>query len=395
MKKHRIKGRVKSMLNCRKPALWIILVLLLACLVVLACLLTMLKKKSFDPIGTWELSAIIQNDEELSTGYLVDSGVCFETFTLHADGTGSWTSEYINPGKSVCTIAFTYTLSGNALTFINSDHSSTVEVVYDPQKDALRNKASYTTYIYHRVNHEAAVSYPTIDQLSGVWKSDGTSFGEDQILFGSLVIDENGSAEFDLSTGGGSMLQKEYAFVLDGNYICLSTDEGSVYGLYDPKIDAIFLPFKHSRSLLFTRTNDPIYEVSTSPASAAQTLPGIWELAWMESTRADEYWEEKQAEDSSSREPYIASFPEEYELFNSGKKRYTMILYEKGFGQLLIQIGGSTTYATFGFDENEQVISQSTLGLKLHFHFDGAQLILEGDGFRVGFKRFDFISPSQ
>ncbi len=393
MKKHLMRKWVKSVLNGRKSAFWIILVAFLAGVAAAAWFLTTLKKP-FDPTGTWELTSIVRDDEELSAGYLVREGVGFETFTLNGDGTGSWVSEYINPGKSAYDMAFTYTLDGNVLTFANSDHSSTFEAVYDAKKDTLSDNVSYTTYVYTRVDREAAVSYPTPDQLSGVWESDGTSFGEDQILFGSLVIDESGRAVFDLSTGGGSALQKEYTFALDKYYICLSTDEGSVYGLYDPKIDTIFIPFKGARSLRFTRADSLNAAVPAAAALAAQSLPGIWELAWMESTKTDEAREEEQEEGPGSGEPFVATFSEEYELFYSCEKSYTMILYENGSGDLLIQSGSSIAYVTVGCDTDRQMIRQRAMELYLHYHFDGDQLILDGDGFRVGFKRFDFIPPS-
>lgn len=367
-----------------------ILIALLACVAGVVCFLAV-SKKAFDPVGTWEFSAIIRDDKEFSAGDDIKYDIGLETFTLRADGTGSWVTEIINPGKTAYTMEFTYTKSGNGLTFVNLDHSSTIELVYDSRRDALSRESSYETGIYTRVD-EAAASDPTPDQLSGVWKTDGVNFGEDQILFGSLILDKNGSATLDLSTGGGSALQKEYTFVLDKKYVCLSTDEGSVYGLYDSKIDTIYLPFKHTRSLPFTRTQDPIPVALASPAPAAQPLPGVWELAWMESTETDEYWEEKQKEGFSSGEPYIATFPEEYELFYSGEKSYTMILYESvDWGDLIIQNGGSTAFVTVGCDIDKQVIRQLWFELNLPYHLDGDQLILEGDGFRVGFKRFDFI----
>lgn len=391
MNKHRENGRAKSLLNGRKPALWIVPVAFLACVAIAVCFLTMWKKKSFDPVGTWALSTIIRSDEEVSAGYLVQYGVGLETFTLYGDGTGSWVTESINPGKSVHTMAFTYTRRGNVLTFVNLDQSSTFEVTYDPQEGTLSNEASYMTYIYSRVGETAAPD-PTPDQLSGVWKTDGTNFGEDQILFGSLVLDRDGRAMLDLSTGGGSALQKEYTFFLDKQYLCLSTDEGSVYGLYDPEIDTIFLPFKDSRSLPFTRADDPIPTASVSPN--AQSLPGIWELAWMESTIPDEAWAEKRKEGPSARDPYIGTFQEEYERFCSGEKFYTMILYESGNGDLIIQDVFSTSYVSVGCDEDRQTIGQRLFELELSYRFDGEQLILDGDGFRLGFKRFDFIAPS-
>ena len=393
-----VKSRVKSVLNYKKPAFWIILVAILACIAVAVCFLTMPKKNQPDSaelVGTWELSAMVADDREVSPGYYIDEGTGSETFTLRADGTGSWASEYINPGITTYTIAFTYTISGNELTFSSTeDPSSTLDLVYDSKKDMLSIKGPYITRVFHRVERDAAVSDPTPDQLSGVWKTDGDSFGDNRFLYGSLVLDPNGSARLDLSTGSGPALQKDYTFALNKHYVCLSTDEGSVYGLYDPKTDTIFLPFKHSRSLSFTRTDDPVSSVSASPASAAQPLLGIWELAWMESTRTDAAVEEKQEEGAGSGMPFITTFPEEYELFYSGQKEYTMLLYENGTGDLLIQSGYSTAYATVHFDTDEQTIDQAGLDLYLHYHFDGDQLILDGDGFRVGFKRFDFISPS-
>lgn len=393
-----VKSRVKSVLNYKKPAFWIILVAILACVAVAVCFLTMPKKNQPDAaeiVGTWELSAVVADDREVSPGYYIDEGTGSETITLRADGTGSWVSEYINPGISTYTIAFTYKVNGNELTFVNTeDPSSTIDFVYDSKKDTLSMIGTYKTYVYHRVERDAAASDPTPDQLSGVWKTDGDSFGENRFLYGSLVLDQNSSAKLDLSTGSGPALQKEYTFALNKHYVCLSTDEGSVYGLYDPKTDTIFLPFKHSRSLSFTRTDDPVSSVSASPASAAQPLLGIWELVWMESTRTYAAVEEKQEEGAGSGMPFIATFPEEYELFYSGQKEYTMLLYENGTGDLLIQSGYSTAYATVHFDTDEQTIDQAGLDLYLHYHFDGDQLILDGDGFRVGFKRFDFISPS-
>ncbi|MBQ6255898.1 MAG: hypothetical protein IJJ60_04845, partial [Clostridia bacterium] len=151
MNKHRENGRAKSLLNGRKPALWIVPVAFLACVAIAVCFLAMWKKKSFDPVGTWALSTIIRSDEEVSAGYIVQYGVGLETFTLYGDGTGSWVTESINPGKSVHTMAFTYTRRGNVLTFVNLDQSSTFEVTYDPQEGTLSNEASYMTYIYSRV----------------------------------------------------------------------------------------------------------------------------------------------------------------------------------------------------------------------------------------------------
>ena len=393
-----VKSRVKSVLSYKKPAFWIILVAILACVAVAVCFLTMPKKNQPDAaelVGTWELSAMVADDREVSPGYYIDEGTGSETFTLRADGTGSWVSEYINPGITTYTIAFTYTISGNELTFSSTEGpSSTLDLVYDSKKDMLSIKGPYITRVFHRVERDAAASDPTPDQLSGIWKTDGDSFGENRFLYGSLVLDQSGSAKLDLSTGSGPALQKEYTFALNKHYVCLSTDEGSVYGLYDPKTDTIFLPFKHSRSLSFTRTDDPVSSVFASPASAAQPLLGIWELVWMESTRTDAAVEEKQEEGAGSGMPFIATFPEEYELFYSGQKEYTMLLYENGTGDLLIQSGYSTAYATVHFDTDEQTIDQAGLDLYLHYHFDGDQLILDGDGFRVGFKRFDFISPS-
>ena len=393
-----VKSRVKSVLNYKKPAFWIILVAILACIAVAVCFLTMPKKNQPDAaelVGTWELSAVVADDREVSPGYYIDEGTGSETFTLRADGTGFWVWEYINPGISTYTIALTYKVNGNELTFVNTENpSSTLKLVYNSKKETLSMIGTYKTYVFHRVERDAAASDPTPDQLSGIWKTDGDSFGENRFLYGSLVLDRNGSAKLDLSTGSGPALQKEYTFALNKHYVCLSTDEGSVYGLYDPKTDTIFLPFKHSRSLSFTRTDDPVSSVSASPASAAQPLLGIWELVWMESTRTDAAVEEKQEEDAGSGMPFIATFPEEYELFYSGQKEYTMLLYENGTGDLLIQSGYSTAYATVHFDTDEQTIDQAGLDLYLHYHFDGDQLILDGDGFRVGFKRFDFISPS-
>ena len=64
-----VKGRVKSVMNYRKPAFWIILVSIVACVVVAVCFLTNPKQDSFTlrivvPAGSQE--AVVYADEEIS-----------------------------------------------------------------------------------------------------------------------------------------------------------------------------------------------------------------------------------------------------------------------------------------------------------------------------------------
>ena len=108
-----VKGRVKSVMNYRKPAFWIILVSIVACVVVAVCFLTNPKQDSFTlrivvPAGSQE--AVVYADEEISPlgNYIIitsgdglgDTEVSLKTVQIKTE-TAYDEPVYLTPGMPV------------------------------------------------------------------------------------------------------------------------------------------------------------------------------------------------------------------------------------------------------------------------------------------------------
>ena len=122
-----VKSRVKSVLNYKKPAFWIILVAILACVAVAVCFLTVPRSAPFDPVGVWEIQESASADLYISMVTRLE---------FQENGTGSLI--IVNNENSTRTgTAFKYTVSRktiNLLTF----HGEKTELTYDTGTDSLR-----------------------------------------------------------------------------------------------------------------------------------------------------------------------------------------------------------------------------------------------------------------
>lgn len=122
-----VKSRVKSVLNYKKPAFWIILVAILACIAVAVCFLTVPRSAPFDPVGVWEIQESASADLYISMVTRLE---------FQENGTGSLI--IVNNENSTRTgTAFKYTVSRktiNLLTF----HGEKTELTNDTGTDSLR-----------------------------------------------------------------------------------------------------------------------------------------------------------------------------------------------------------------------------------------------------------------
>lgn len=275
-----VKSRVKSVLNYKKPAFWIILVAIVACIAIAVCFLTVPKKQKGTYIGTWELSKLIEEGQEFDAAFLAMFGMDKDTIVLDADGTGKRT---LVTGSETQEWPATYTADGNELIieFTMSgkyEYRTTETAVYDPKSDTLSLVSEYETYVYTRAGSDQPVSGEplTLDRLIGVWRM-GFELSPDDpgLLSGTLTFRKDGSASLDLSTNGRPM-QEECTFTLNGNTIELISGGQSSPVSYDPAHDTLSLPIVNVGILIFTRTNEPMPDLNDA------SLCTVWSLAAIE-----------------------------------------------------------------------------------------------------------------
>jgi beta-lactamase regulating signal transducer with metallopeptidase domain len=203
-----VKSRVKSVLNYKKPAFWIILVAILACIAVAVCFLTMPKKNQPDAaeiVGTWEFYKQIVDTYETDWPIQEMLGTRRDVLIFRENGTG--TELYIRDDVTREN-PFTYTISGNKVSITRNGRDRVpVEFTYDPESSMLRSPEDagegfrwYTLYV-----REGSISYPTVqltnEQIAGEWKTDGLPVMEGMplTLSGNLVFDANGTAVLHLN----------------------------------------------------------------------------------------------------------------------------------------------------------------------------------------------------
>ncbi len=202
------KSRLKTILNCKKPAFWIVLAAILLGIAVAVCFLTMPKKNQPDAagiVGTWEFYKLI--DDTYETDWPIEEmlGARRDVLIFQENGTG--TVLYISDDVTREN-PFTYTVSENKVSITRNGRDRVpVEFTYDPESSMLRSPEDageghrwYTLYV-----REGSISYPTVqltnEQIAGEWKTDGLPVMEGMplTLSGDLVFDANGTAVLHLN----------------------------------------------------------------------------------------------------------------------------------------------------------------------------------------------------
>ena len=283
-----VKSRVKSVLNYKKPAFWIILAALLACVAVAVCFLTVPKKKTNIYAGTWELEKIVEGKQEYGASILSMMGMK-DTITLYADGTGIRTTE----SDGITETALTYTAEENTLTVTFAydgpslfQYEQIYYAVFDPEEDTLTLYGIYDDpddfkAVYTRAGSvkPAPAADLTVEKLVGVWRTDGIKLSDDEpgMLSGTLIFRKDGSAGLNLSANGGAM-QEECTFTLNGNTIELTSRGQTAPISYDPVHDTLALPMMNIGILTFKRTDEPFPDLNET------MLCSIWTLYELEAS---------------------------------------------------------------------------------------------------------------
>ena len=228
-----VKGRVKSVLNYKKPAFWIILVAILACVAVAVCFLTMPKKDKIvttEIVGTWEFYKSISETCEEDAAVHVMCGYSEDNMILREDGTGSFITLY---NDRVTELTFTYTVSGDHLVILITDATHPLDAYYDQTANTLTipdsavGEGNRWTDVFIR---EGSITYPevhlTVEQLVGEWITDGIAVmkGRPLTLSGTLSLDTNGIASMHLNGDADTKMQIDSTFVPDGSIIRFTPD---------------------------------------------------------------------------------------------------------------------------------------------------------------------------
>ncbi|MBQ1632476.1 MAG: hypothetical protein II049_06610, partial [Clostridia bacterium] len=245
-----VKSRVKSVLNYKKPAFWIILVAILACIAVAICFLTMPKKNQPDAaeiIGTWEFYKQIVDTYETDWPIEEMLGARRDVLIFRENGTG--TELYIRDDVTREN-PFTYTVSGNKVSITRNGRDRVpVEFTYDPESSMLRSPEDageglrwYTLYV-----REGSISYPTVqltnEQIAGEWKTDGLPVMEGMplTLSGDLVFDANGTAVLHLNGDNHTEMTVNGTYDTEGSVIRFEPEDDTAVLEYYPWNDQSML----------------------------------------------------------------------------------------------------------------------------------------------------------
>ena len=245
-----VKSRVKSVLNYKKPAFWIILVAILACIAVAICFLTMPKKNQPDAaeiVGTWEFYKQIVDTYETDWPIEEMLGTRRDVLIFRENGTG--TELYIRDDVTREN-PFTYTVSGNKVLITRNGRDRVpVEFTYDPESSMLRSPEDagegllwYTLYV-----REGSISYPTVqltnEQIAGEWKTDGLSVMEGMplTLSGDLVFDANGTAALHLNGDNHTEMTVNGTYDTEGSVIRFEPEDDTAVLEYYPWFDQSML----------------------------------------------------------------------------------------------------------------------------------------------------------
>ena len=245
-----VKSRVKSVLNYKKPAFWIILVAILACIAVAICFLTMPKKNQPDAaeiVGTWEFYKQIVDTYETDWPIEEMLGARRDVLIFRENGTG--TELYIRDDVTREN-PFTYTVSGNKVSITRNGRDRVpVEFTYDPESSMLRSPEDageglrwYTLYV-----REGSISYPTVqltnEQIAGEWKTDGLPVMEGMplTLSGDLVFDANGTAVLHLNGDNHTEMTVNGTYDIESSVIRFEPeDDSEALGYYPYFVDTLF-----------------------------------------------------------------------------------------------------------------------------------------------------------
>ena len=245
-----VKSRVKSILNYKKPAFWIILVAILACIAVAVCFLTMPKKNQPDEaeiVGTWEFYKQIVDTYETDWPIQEMLGARRDVLIFRENGTG--TELYIRDDVTREN-PFTYTVSGNKVSITRNGRDRVpVEFTYDPESSMLRSPEDagegfrwYTLYV-----REGSISYPTVqltnEQIAGEWKTDGLPVMEGMplTLSGDLVFDANGTAALHLNGDNHTEMTVNGTYDTEGSIIRFEPEDDTAVLEYYPWNDQSML----------------------------------------------------------------------------------------------------------------------------------------------------------
>ncbi|MBR0507273.1 MAG: hypothetical protein IJJ86_01535 [Clostridia bacterium] len=283
-----VKSRVKSILNYKKPAFWIILVAILCCIAVAVCFLTVPKKKANTYVGTWELEKIVEGKQEYGADFLGMMGLS-DTIVLRADGTGSRITE----SDGVSEIALTYTAEENLLTITFAydgpfQYENMYYAAFDRQEDTLTLYGIYDDpdefkAVYTRAGSEHPVPPAdlTVEKLIGVWNTDPND-QMSELLSGTLVFSEDGSARLIL-TSNFSSNQMDYNYSLDGNTVRFAPGgEPGTYVIYDPNADTLSFPIANVGILTFTRSEVAVPAVESTVTSWLDYYSASDQMPWGE-----------------------------------------------------------------------------------------------------------------
>lgn len=245
-----VKSRVKSVLNYKKPAFWIILVAILACIAVAVCFLTMPKKNQPDAagiVGTWEFYKLI--DDTYETDWPIEEmlGAQRDVLIFRENGTG--TDLYISDDVTREN-PFTYTVSENKVSITRNGRDRVpVEFTYDPESSMLRSPEDageghrwYTLYV-----REGSISYPTVqltnEQIAGEWKTDGLPVMEGMplTLSGDLVFDANGTAVLHLNGDNHTEMTVNGTYDTESSVIRFEPEDDTTVLEYHPWNDQSML----------------------------------------------------------------------------------------------------------------------------------------------------------
>ena len=244
-----VKSRVKSVLNYKKPAFWIILVALLAGVVVAVCFLTMPKRKlsTTEFVGTWELYKTVSETYESDAAIDAMLGEYKNELVFYENGSGSevhvadWGSRE-NP--------FTYTVSGNKVFITRTGmDKKPLEFTYDPESSMLRSpedsgEGNRWYFLYVR---KGSISYPTVqltnEHIAGEWKTDGLPVMEGMplTLSGDLVFDANGTAALHLNGDNHTEMTVNGTYDPEGSIIRFEPEDDTAVLEYYPWFDQSML----------------------------------------------------------------------------------------------------------------------------------------------------------
>jgi beta-lactamase regulating signal transducer with metallopeptidase domain len=245
-----VKSRVKSVLSYKKPAFWIILVAILACIAVAVCFLTMPKKNQPDAaeiVGTWEFYKQIVDTYETDWPIQEMLGTRRDVLIFRENGTG--TELYIRDDVTREN-PFTYTVSGNKVSITRNGRDRVpVEFTYDPENSMLRSPEDageglrwYTLYV-----REGSISYPTVqltnEQIAGEWKTDGLPVmeGMPPTLSGDLAFDANGTAVLHLNGDNHTEMAVNGTYDTEGSVIRFEPEDDTAVLEYYPWFDQSML----------------------------------------------------------------------------------------------------------------------------------------------------------